>query len=212
MILDSLIYTDEYLRVRAVPTQHTSTYIFCHGKGHTGKQFKFLVKQLRKLGHVDHVAFIFPYFDFSKGTTENETISAASLVQKIVLEEIEKGIPAHRIAVGGINEGFEISLLATVAGSAKISSTVGISKGLEYVHTIVEHKKTVNADTRVFAIVRSGETGSRASDGIEESIGQALGCLVYETEDLDTGDQTISSKVFYPKKAFESNFLISCRT
>jgi Phospholipase/Carboxylesterase len=212
MIPESLIYTDEYFRVRALPTQHTSTYIFCHGKSQTGEQWQFLVQPLRKLGHVDHVAFIFPYFDFSEGITESQLLSAASLVQKIVLDEIEKGIPAHRIAVGGINEGFEIGLLATVAGSAKIAGTVGVSKGLEYSHNIVEHKKTVNADPPVFVIVRSGETRSRTGDGILESIGQPLGRLVYETEHLGTQDQTISSKVFYPKKAFESHFLISCRT
>lgn len=139
MLPDSLIYTDEYLRVRAVPTRHTSTYIFCHGKGQTGQQWQSLVEPLRRLEHLDHVAFIFPYFDFTKVITKSEILAAASLVQKIVSEEIVKGIPAHRIAVGGINAGFEIGLLATVGDSTKIAGTVGVSKGFEYAHAIVGH-------------------------------------------------------------------------
>jgi len=194
MIPDSLIYTDEYLRVRAVPTRHTSTYIFCHGKGQTGEQWQSLVEPLRKLGHLDHVAFIFPYFDFAKVTTESEILGAASLVQKIVSDEIVKGIPADRIAVGGINEGFELSLLATVGGSTKIAGTVGISKGFEYALTIVGHKKTANAETPVFVIVRSVETRSRTRDRILELIGQPIGRLVYEKEYLDAECQTLSSK------------------
>jgi hypothetical protein len=198
---ESLIFTDEYLRVRAVPTQHTSTYIFCHGKGQTGAQWQSLVGPLRKLGHCNHVAFIFPYFDFPEAMNESHILSAASLVRNIVSEEIVKGIPAHRIAVGGISEGFEVSLLATVANSTKIAGTVGISKGLQYSRTIMECKTTTNSETPVLMVFRSTETRERPREGILGQIGQSVGALVYS----NTEGQTVSATVFCPEKTLGSS-------
>jgi hypothetical protein len=203
VMVDSLIYTDEYLRVRAVPTRHTSTYIFCHGKGQTGQQWQSLVEPLRKLGHCDHVAFIFPYLEFTNVKNEIDMLCAASLIQRIVAEEIVKGIPADCIAVGGIEEGFEVGLLATVGDCTKIAGTVGISDGLEYTHAIVSHKKAANAETPIFLIVDAAETSNGTLDGTLEKIGQPVGALVYEKNISNIDSKSVPSKVFHWEKTFE---------
>ena len=100
MTFDPLIFTDDYLRVRAVPTCHTSTFVWCHGKDQQGGDWQFMVEPLRTLGHCNHIAFIFPYLDYSE-SRDGLTISEnEALVQKIVHEEIIKGCHPDRIAVG----------------------------------------------------------------------------------------------------------------
>ena len=202
---DTLIYTDEYLRVRAVPKQHTSTYIFCHGKGQIGAQWQSLVEPLRKQGHCDHVAFIFPYLDFPETTNESHIDSAAALVRKIVAEEIVKGIPAHRIAVGGSNEGFEVGVLATVADSTKTAGVVGISKGLQYSQTIAAHKGTMSVETQLFAIFRSAETRDGTENEVLKAVGQPVGAVVHSS----ARTSGVSPIVSYSKRNFERVLLIS---
>jgi hypothetical protein len=212
MIHDPLIYTSEYLRVRAVPTKHTSTYIFCHGKGQNGKQWQSLVEPLRKLGYCDHVAFIFPYFEFTNESNESYMRNAASLVRKIVAEEIVKGISADRIAVGGINEGFEVGLLSTIGDSTKIAGTAGITESLQYTNTIAAQERDANAGTPVFLIFHTAEPNNAAPDGILGPIGQPVGALVYDNERLNTRDGLVSAKVIIQRKRLIVLVLISHRT
>lgn len=196
---DPYIYTEEYVRVRAVPTRHTSTYIFCHGKGQTGKQWITLVPHLRKLGHCDHVAFILPYFEFTDSTNEGDIRAAAALVRKIVADEIVKGITADRIAVGGIDEGFEIGLLATVGDSTKIAGTLGVlgvQEGLDYTNSIIAEKKASNAQTPVYLISHNSTAENGGIKEILQRIGQPVGALVNTDRSLVPEGHSLSSQVF----------------
>ena len=198
-VFDPYIYTEEYVRVRAVPTRHTSTYIFCHGKGQTGKQWITLIPRLRKLGHCDHVAFIFPYFEFADSMSESDIRRAAALVRKIVADEIVKGITADRIAVGGIDEGFEIGLLATVGDSTKIAGSLGllgVQEGLDYTNLIVAEKKASNAETPVYLIDHNPAAHNRAVKELLEKIGQPIGSLVNTDKNLAAENHQLSSQVY----------------
>ncbi len=136
-------------------------------------------------------------------------LNAAALVQKIVAEEIVKGIPADRIAVGGINEGFEVGLLATVGDKTKIAGTVGITEGLKYTRTIVAQKKAANAETLVSLIVHAVESGNVTRDGILGTIGQLVGALIYENEALNTEGQLLSGKASHAETSFKGLVLIT---
>lgn len=195
MTFNPLIFTDDYLRVRAVPTCHTSTYVFCHGKGQQGGDWQFMVEPLRKLGHCNHIAFIFPYLDYSETTSGNSISPNEALIQKIVREEIVKGCDPGRIAVGGHNEGLDVALLATLADDNKIAGVLGITEGLKLTAAVKELRKPTNAITPVFVVDRSGGRGNADSEKLLLSIGQPIGAIVDGSQHDTTKTQPISSEV-----------------
>ena len=174
MTFDPLIFTDDYLRVRAVPTCHTSTFVWCHAKGQKGGDWQFMVEPLRKLGHCNHIAFIFPYLDYSE-TNDAATISKnEALVQKIVHEEIVKGCDPERIAVGGYNEGLNVALLATLADRNKINGVLGITDRLVISEAVRELRKETNSKTPVYVVDRSGakeNAGEKALTALVHPVG-----------------------------------------
>jgi len=202
MAFDPLIYTDEYLRVRAVPTKHTSTYIFIHGPGQKGGDWQFVVEPLRKLGHVDHVAFIFPYLDFENIKNEAGMLEAAKLIQRIVAEEIVKGVAVERIAVGGFMEGFDVALLSALADDTKIAAIVGVTEGLRSAETIRGHRKTANARTPVFVIDRSKDNSDGGGKKLLAGMGQPIGAWVYENSSAESGIEPISPQEIEKLGAF----------
>jgi predicted esterase len=194
MTFNPLIFTDDYLRVRAVPTCHTSTYVFCHGQDQQGGDWQFIVEPLRKLGHCNHIAFIFPYLDYS-GTTSGGSISKnEALVQKIVKQEIVNGCDPSRIAVGGYNEGLEVALLATLADENKIGGVLGVTDGLRLINAVREIRKPANAMTPVFVLDRSGK-GDNAGEKLLSSFGQPIGAFVDGSKHDTSQSQPVSSKV-----------------
>ncbi|KAJ5805067.1 hypothetical protein N7474_010954 [Penicillium riverlandense] len=156
MAPDPLVFNDDYLRVRAVPTCHTSTFVWCHSKGQRGGDWKFMVEPLRKLGHCNHIAFIFPYLDYNETNCGNDISSNEALIQKIVHQEIANGCDPGRIAVGGYNEGLEVALRATLADSYKIGSILGITDCLNMTDEVNVLRKTANAKTPVLFVDRMG--------------------------------------------------------
>lgn len=162
MAPDPLVFTDDYLRVRAVPTCHTSTFVWCHSKGQRGGDWKFMVEPLRKLGHCDHIAFIFPYLDNNETNSGSGISSSEALIQKIVHQEIANGCDPGRIAVGGYNDGLETALKAILADSNKIGSVLGITDCLNLTDELNLLRKTANAKTPVLFVDRTGAKGNCA--------------------------------------------------
>ncbi|KAJ5604696.1 hypothetical protein N7510_009850 [Penicillium lagena] len=172
MAPDPLVFTDDYLRVRAVPTCHTSTFVWCHSKGQRGGDWKFMVEPLRKLGHCNHIAFIFPYLDYNETNSESGISNNEALIQKIVQEEITKGCDPGRIAVGGYNEGLEVALRATLADNNKIGGILGITDSLNLTDEVNVLRKTANAKTPVLFVdrMRTKGTGSEKLKAIEQPV------------------------------------------
>ncbi|KAJ2981590.1 hypothetical protein NQ176_g1939 [Zarea fungicola] len=177
MAFDPLIFTDEYLRVRAVPTCHTSTFVWCHSKGQKGGDWQFMVEPLRKLGHCNHIAFIFPYLDYDEKDEESAIGKNEALIQKIVHEEIVKGCDPGRIAVGGYNEGLDVALLATLSDVNKIGGVVGITDKFVVADAVKALRKTANSETPVSVVDRSGakdNVGGKALATFDQPVGSIL--------------------------------------
>ncbi|CAK7226492.1 hypothetical protein SBRCBS47491_006250 [Sporothrix bragantina] len=154
-----LIFEEDYLRVRAVPTCHTSTFVWCHAKGQQGGDWQFMVDPLRKLGHCNHIAFIFPYLNYSgeDGNGKNE-----ALVQKIVDAEIVKGCHPDRIAVGGYDEGLDVALRAVLGDSKNtINGVLGVTEKLD-VAIFEGLREAPNSQTPVYVVDRSSSAKAKS--------------------------------------------------
>lgn len=162
MAPDPLVFNDDYLRVRAVPTCHTSTFVWCHSKNQRGGDWQFMVEPLRKLGHCNHIAFVFPYLDYDETNGESGTSKNEALIQKIVHQEIANGCDPGRIAVGGYNEGLEVALRATLADSKKIASILGITDSLNLTDDVKVLRKSANAESPVLFVDRTGAKNNAA--------------------------------------------------
>lgn len=193
MAFDPLIFTEDYLRVRAVPTCHTSTYVWCHGKGQKGGDWQFMVEPLRKLGHCNHIAFIFPYLDYTETPHGNSISKNEALVQKIVDEEIKKGCHPDRIAVGGFNEGLDVALLATLADERNtINGVHGITERFAPYEAVKTLRKSVNASTPVSVVDRSG-VKNNAGEEILLAVGHPVAALVAGSSTI--GSQPVTQEV-----------------
>ncbi|CAM1502647.1 Fc.00g074230.m01.CDS01 [Cosmosporella sp. VM-42] len=193
MTFDPLIFTDDYLRVRAVPTCHTSTFVWCHNKGQQGGDWQFMVEPLRKLGHCNHIAFIFPYLDYKESNDRSGISKNEALVQKIVHEEIVKGCDPARIAVGGYNEGLDVALLAILADTNKIGGVLGITDRLALTDAIKELRKTANAKTPVFVVGRSGAKNN-AGGKLFTAIGRPVGAVVDGSKNASSSSQPVTQE------------------
>jgi predicted esterase len=155
------MYDDRYVRRRAVPSSHTSSVIFCHGRGQKGSDWLSMVDQLRALACLDHVAFVFPYLSYS-GEASSQASSSVSLVQTIVAEEIKKGIAAGRIAVAGMGEGAAVALKAVLTNPSKITAVAGLGLTRADDSPIVAKRAPAQAQTPVL-IACHGEIGAAAA-------------------------------------------------
>lgn len=196
MTFDPLIFTDDYLRVRAVPTCHTSTFVWCHSKGQQGGDWQFMVEPLRKLGHCNHIAFIFPYLDYSESNDGAMISKNEALVQKIVHEEIVKGCHPDRIAVGGYNEGLDVALLSTLASSDEIGGILGITDRLALSKEIVNIRKSANSKTPVFVADRSGAKENRG-EKLLASVGQPIGAFVDGSKNAASESNPVTQKASF---------------
>ena len=190
-----LVHKDDYVRVRAVPTKHTSTYIFCHAKGQKAADWISIVEPLRNLGIADHIAFVFPYLD-SRPTDRSNLQAlpeAATLVQKLVTEEIGFGVKADRIAVGGDEDGFETALLAVLNSDTKIAGLIGLTGGLRLGNKLRVFRKSGNAETPVFVIERSQEHRVVGGKKLSETIGQPIGGWIVCNGAAETKVETLLS-------------------
>ncbi|KAF3205505.1 hypothetical protein TWF106_000704 [Orbilia oligospora] len=130
-----------------------STIIFSHGLGDTGAGWSFLAEtwQGRKL--FPRTAFIFPHaptipitcnggmrmpgwydiVDFGNLTAkedENGLKSSARILQGIITEQVELGIPSKRIILGGFSQGGVMSLLTGLTSEMSLGGIVALSSYL----------------------------------------------------------------------------------
>ncbi|ERT02502.1 uncharacterized protein SPSK_05557 [Sporothrix schenckii 1099-18] len=190
---DPLIFTDDYLRVRAVPTCHTSTFVWCHSAADKGADWQFIVDPLRKLGHCNHIAFIFPYLDYSAPNDPAIRAKNEALVQKIVDEEIVKGCHPDRVAVGGYNEGLAVALLATLADPKNtINGVLGITERLA-LPSLAGVRKDANAQTPVFVVDRSGADGNEGKKALEAA-GHPVRAVVDGSKNASSGANPVTQE------------------
>ncbi|KAJ4129450.1 hypothetical protein NW765_016323 [Fusarium oxysporum] len=135
--------------------QHTATVIFIHGLGDTAYSWALAVDNWRRGQQLDEVKFILPHapiipitscggmrmsgwYDMMAALDGNvntllqqEDVEGIKLSQKyfheLIQEEIDSGIPADRIVLGGFSQGGVMSLLSGLTFKAKLAGIIALS-------------------------------------------------------------------------------------
>ncbi|KAM6514369.1 hypothetical protein FALCPG4_015518 [Fusarium falciforme] len=135
--------------------QHTATVILVHGLSDTGHGCISTVENLRRRQQLDEVKFILPHapripitfhggmmmpgwFDIIVALggdidtrVRQDDAEGIKLSQKyfheLIQEEIDSGIPADRIVLGGFSQGGAMSLLSGLTFEAKLAGIIGLS-------------------------------------------------------------------------------------
>ncbi|KAI5474162.1 hypothetical protein MNV49_004074 [Pseudohyphozyma bogoriensis] len=132
--------------------KHTATVIFSHGLGDTARGWYPVAKELQS--RFRHIKWILPtapidrvtlnagmsmnsWFDIktlmppSPGvpTDEDEAgmLKSVSRIQQIIADEVDAGIDASRIVVGGFSQGACISILTGLTSERKLAGIVSLS-------------------------------------------------------------------------------------
>ncbi|KAF2829883.1 Phospholipase/carboxylesterase [Ophiobolus disseminans] len=131
--------------------RHTATIIVAHGLGDNGAGWTFLAENWRRRSKFEEVKFIFPnapnipitvnmgmrmpgWYDIKSFSTldsreEDEAgiLKSRDYIHSLIDQEIEKGIPANRIAIGGFSQGGAISLLSGLTYKNQLGGIFGLS-------------------------------------------------------------------------------------
>jgi predicted esterase len=131
--------------------RHTATVIVAHGLGDSGAGWLFLAENWRRRSKFEEVQFVFPnaanipitlnmgmrmpgWYDIKSLSTlsdreedEQGIIKSRDYFHSLVDQEIEKGIPANRIVIGGFSQGGAISLLSGVTYKEQLGGIFGLS-------------------------------------------------------------------------------------
>ncbi|KAF2753458.1 acyl-protein thioesterase 1 [Pseudovirgaria hyperparasitica] len=130
--------------------RHTATVIFAHGLGDSGAGWLFLVDNWRKRSKFEEVAFILPnapnipvtlnmgmrmpgWYDIksldSIAAREDEPgiLKSRDYFHGLIEEEEKKGIPSHRVVLGGFSQGGAMSLFSGMTYPKKLGGIAGLS-------------------------------------------------------------------------------------
>ncbi|EON99057.1 putative acyl-protein thioesterase 1 protein [Phaeoacremonium minimum UCRPA7] len=136
---------------------HTATVIFAHGLGDTGHGWASAVENWRRRSRLDEVKFILPHapqipitcnggfrmpgwFDIAVLDGEIESMCAnedaagitasREYLHGLIQKEIDAGIPADRIVLGGFSQGGAMSIFAGLTAKVKLAGIVALSSWL----------------------------------------------------------------------------------
>ncbi|KAI4595417.1 hypothetical protein KJ359_006762 [Pestalotiopsis sp. 9143b] len=141
----------------APASRHTATVIFIHGLGDTGYGWADAVENWRRRSKLDQVKFILPHApqipitcnggmrmpgwydiialggspdDLRRKQDEAGMLVSRAYISGLVQAEIDNGIPADRIVLGGFSQGGAMSLFAGLTTPRKLAGIVGMSSYL----------------------------------------------------------------------------------
>ncbi|CAG8375967.1 unnamed protein product [Penicillium salamii] len=136
--------------------KHTATVIMAHGLGDSGQGWMALAQNWRRRGKFEEVAFIFPnapsipitvnfgmsmpgWYDLAKlgrdldfeemVRTQDEPgiLRSREYFNKLIKEEMDKGIKASRIILGGFSQGGAMSVFTGLTSKEKLGGVFGLS-------------------------------------------------------------------------------------
>ncbi|KAI1351076.1 phospholipase/Carboxylesterase [Xylaria sp. FL0043] len=137
--------------------KHTATVIFLHGLGDTGFGWASAVESWVRRGKLDHVKWVLPHapripitaaqgmpmpgwFDIAalnggiediRGRQDEPGLmKTREYVNSLIQAEIDAGIPANRIVLGGFSQGGAMALLTALTAKVKLAGVVGLSTWL----------------------------------------------------------------------------------
>ncbi|CAK5275264.1 unnamed protein product [Mycena citricolor] len=177
--------------------KHTATVIFVHGLGDSGNGWKPVADMLKS--QLPQVKWILPHspsmavtanmgmsmpswfdiysFDFNTEEDESGMLKTVHSLSKLITEEVDAGIPANRIVLGGFSQGGAMTLLTgltierKLAGLAVLSGWLPLNK--KFKSMVSEHATSLpifwghgQADPLVKLTL-----AERSRDILKESIG-----------------------------------------
>ncbi|KAI1157702.1 phospholipase/Carboxylesterase [Nemania serpens] len=138
----------------AASAKHTATVIFLHGLGDTGYGWAPAVEGWIRRGRLNEVKWVLPnapripitaaegmpmpgWFDIAalnggiddirSRQDEPGLLRTRDYVSSLIQAEIDAGIPANRIVVGGFSQGGAMALLSGLTAKVKLGGIVGLS-------------------------------------------------------------------------------------
>ncbi|KAI1186136.1 phospholipase/Carboxylesterase [Nemania serpens] len=134
--------------------KHTATVIFLHGLGDTGFGWAPAVEGWIRRGRLNEVKWVLPHAprmpitaaggmpmpgwfdiaalnggidDIRSRQDEPGLLQTREYVRSLIQAEIDAGIPANRIVVGGFSQGGAMALLSSLTAKVKLGAVVGLS-------------------------------------------------------------------------------------
>ncbi len=148
-----------------------ATIIILHGLGADGTDFMSFADEL-KLDAVGPVRWVFPRapvrpvtinggnqmrawydilnMDLVRREDEAGLRDAFARVHALLDAEVARGVPAHRIVLGGFSQGCAIALGAGLRYRERLAGLVAMSGYMPLADTLATERNTANADTPVF--------------------------------------------------------------
>ncbi|GAB3652677.1 alpha/beta hydrolase [Ramlibacter alkalitolerans] len=149
----------------------TATILILHGLGADGNDFVPIAQEL-DLERLGPVRFIFPHapempvtinngyrmrawydiLGFEADAAQDETGLRRSqqLVEALLKREKERGIPAHRIVLGGFSQGCAVSLLTGVRHPERLGGIMGLSGYLPLADRSEAERSSASLQTPIF--------------------------------------------------------------
>jgi phospholipase/carboxylesterase len=179
----------------------TATILILHGLGADGNDFVPIAQELN-LEQAGPVRFIFPHapvmpvtinngyrmrawydiLGFEEDARQDEAGLRRSqqLVDALLKREKERGIPAHRIVLGGFSQGCAMSLLTGVRHPERLAGIMGLSGYLPLAANTATERSSASLKTPIF-LAHGTHDEVIALDRAEASR-DALQALGYEVE------------------------------
>jgi len=142
--------------------------IWLHGLGADGHDFEPIVPELRLR---QAVRFVFPHapvqpvtinqgmrmrawydiFQFGGGREDDKGIRASqTLIEKMISEEVKKGIPESKIVLAGFSQGGAIALQTALRYPKKLAGVMALSTYLPLAATLAAERNAANAQVPIF--------------------------------------------------------------
>jgi phospholipase/carboxylesterase len=148
-----------------------ATIVILHGLGADGSDFLSFVDEL-KLSRIGPVRYVFPRapirpvtingghamrawydilnLDLARREDEPSLREAFAQVHALLDAEVARGMPAHRIVLGGFSQGCAVTFGAGLRYGQRLAGLVGLSGYLPLAPALTAERHTANAATPVF--------------------------------------------------------------
>jgi predicted esterase len=181
--------------------KHTATVIFVHGLGDTGYGWADAVENWRRRSKLDEVKFILPHApqipitcnggmrmpgwfdifalggrpdDLRKNQDEKGIEVTRDYLRDLVKAEMDGGIPAERIVLGGFSQGGAMSLLTGLTSNVKLGGIVGLSSWLPLDHKLPDYLKEYDLNRETPILMCHGDSDPVVPTAFGKSSSEAL--------------------------------------
>jgi len=180
---------------------HKYSVIWLHGLGADGHDFEGIAPELN-LNAAPNIHFIFPnapiqpitvnggmkmraWYDVLEMSLERKVdiagiYQSAKLVEQLIQQEMDKGIPSEHILLAGFSQGGVIALHAGLRYPHKLAGIIGLSTYLPALEQLKTERSSANNATPIF--MGHGILDSVVAIESGKAVFHALNDLEYEVE------------------------------